>query len=280
MPELPEVETMVRGIRPHLIGRAVRQVDVCANECKPISITPSIRRIQKRLVGQQVSAVRRLGKRAVLDVSDGSSLVIEPRMTGLLLMSDPPDFEHLRLILKVQTSGRLDSVWFWDRRGLGTVRLFDPGELQVAYGPEILGTDALEMTVEHWSQCCAKTRREIKVVLLDQKMVAGIGNIYASEILHQAGIHPSIRADSLRAEELARLAASTFNILSKAIECEGSTLGDGTYRTALNKKGQYQNEHRVYMREGQSCLTCLNGSIVRVVQAQRSTFFCSGCQPL
>lgn len=277
LPELPEVETMVRGVRPHVTGRVIRDVSACATTCKPISLTPSIRQLRQHLVSRRFSSVRRLGKRVVFDVDDGSNLVIEPRMTGLVLLADPPDIEHLRLRWDLEGPGTIQSFWFWDRRGLGTVRLFAAGTLDLAMAQK-LGPDALEMTLDRWTECCLRNRREIKVLLLDQKIVAGIGNLYASEILHRAEIHPSTIANRLKAKSLEKLTESVRTVLTKAIECEGSTLGDGTYRNALNQSGSYQHEHRVYMREGQTCGRCDKGIIVRIVQTQRSTFFCPRCQ--
>ncbi|MBC8115854.1 MAG: formamidopyrimidine-DNA glycosylase, partial [Candidatus Saccharimonas sp.] len=171
-----------------------------------------------------------------------------------------------------------NSVWFWDRRGLGTVRLFGPGELERDLGPTKLGPDALSFNSALWRERLGSTSRAVKVALLDQKLVAGIGNLYASEILHVAGIDPHRTADSLRSAEVKRLAAAVRSVLEMAIQHEGSTLGDGTYRNALNQSGRYQNEHRVYMRDGESCSTCGRGRVARIVQAQRSTFFCTKCQ--
>ena len=278
MPELPEVETMVRGIRSHVINRRINDIAACPNDFKPISITPKLTLVRKKLVGCRFSEVRRLGKRIVFDISDRSNLIIEPRMTGLLLLADPPDLTHLRIQVSFQGPGEFDSLWFWDRRGLGTLTWLEPETLQHKLGSGVLGPDALEIDVSHWTECCGKTSREIKVLLLDQKIVAGIGNIYASEILHHAGIHPIQPANSLNSRCIDRLAAAARSVLSKAIECEGSTLGDGTYRNALNQNGRYQNEHRVYMREGQTCISCQKSEIVRIVQAQRSSFFCLNCQ--
>jgi formamidopyrimidine-DNA glycosylase len=116
--------------------------------------------------------------------------------------------------------------------------------------------------------------------LLDQRAVAGIGNLYAAEILHRAGIHPAVRCDRLRGEQWRRIHAAIIEILEMAIRYEGSTLADGTYRNALNESGGYQNHHRVYDREGQACLVCRTGRVERIVQAQRATFFCACCQPL
>ena len=278
MPELPEVETMVRGIRGHVIGRTIRDLVECPNDCRPISIRPTFRTLRKRLVGRTFHSARRIGKRVVLDSDNGWSMVIEPRMTGLVLLSDPPSIEHLRLRWDLDGPAEYESFWFWDRRGLGVVSLYETSELATRFGLDKLGPDALEMTLQHWESRCAESKREIKVLLLDQKIVAGIGNLYASEILHRAAIHPETPANSLTKRSIERLAEATQAVLIKAIELEGSTLGDGTYRTALSQRGNYQNEHLAYMRAGQHCRICQGGTIQRIVQAQRSTFFCGDCQ--
>jgi formamidopyrimidine-DNA glycosylase len=123
-----------------------------------------------------------------------------------------------------------------------------------------------------------RSRRAIKVALLDQAVVAGIGNLYAAELLHTAAIHPAKRCDQLTRDEWRRLADAAIEVLEEAIRYEGSTLGDGTYRNALNQNGSYQNLHRVYGRAGEPCPRC-GAVVVRMVQAQRSTFYCPQCQP-
>ena len=278
MPELPEVETMVRGIRPFAAGRRILAVKSCKTHCRPISIIPKLNRLTKDMVGKTVVAVRRLGKRVVLDLSNESTLVVEPRMTGLMLLANPPDIDHLRIEWQFDGEREYNSIWFWDRRGLGTIRLYAAGELELELGPEKLGPDALTITVAHWLERLQATRRAIKVALLDQTLVAGIGNMYASEILHLAGIDPQRSSENLARPQIERLDRATRAILERAIETEGSTLGDGTYRNALSQSGRYQNEHRVYMREGEQCPTCSKGVILRLVQAQRSTFYCPKCQ--
>lgn len=278
MPELPEVETMVRQIRPHVVGRKIIRLRPCRGPCRPISVTPEFPLLSRKLEGRTVTAVRRLGKRVVLDVTDGASLVVEPRMTGLMLLADPPDTDHLRFECHLDGSGDYSAFWFWDQRGLGTVRLYEPGELEQALGTGRLGPDALSLTVADYRRLCATTSRPIKVALLDQKLIAGIGNLYASEILHRARIHPQTPASVLTAARLRCLQAAAQAVLEEAIRYEGSTLGDGTYRNALNKSGGYQNAHRVYARHGDRCPTCNQATIERIVQAQRSTFFCPKCQ--
>ena len=193
MPELPEVETMVRGIRDVMTGRRLLELRACPCDCRPLTLSPSFNEMARRANGQTVTAVRRVAKRVVIDLSSRDSFIIEPRMTGLMLLADPPDREHLRLEWQMSGGGRTrqtTSVWFWDRRGLGVVRLCDPEELERRLGSDSLGKDALLLTESDWHAVCQRTTRPIKVALLDQKLVAGIGNLYASEILHQAGISP------------------------------------------------------------------------------------------
>lgn len=278
MPELPEVETMVRGIRPFVEGRELAALRTCGCRCRPIQMRPGLAAMSRRSLKCTVTRVFRRAKRVVIALNSGDAFVIEPRMTGLMLLDDPPDREHLRLEWAFADRREFNSLWFWDRRGLGTVQLLNARELDERLHGAKLGPDALDMDMDLWARQLARTARPIKVALLDQALVAGIGNLYASEILHLAAIHPSTRADRIRGERLLRLHESTRRVLETAIRYEGSTLGDGTYRNALNQSGSYQNEHRVYQRAGETCPTCRHGEIRRVVQAQRSTFFCPHCQ--
>lgn len=276
MPELPEVETMRRGLLP-IVGQKITAVEDLRCPRKPISITPRLDRLARRLVGRKIERVDRLGKRVVVVASTGDRLVIEPRMTGLVLLADPPDPLYLRF--KIVLAGRAPrAFYYWDRRGLGTVRLYSESEYTLALGPPKLGPDALNMTAENYRERLGRSKRAIKVALLDQSVTAGIGNLYASELLHVAAIHPAKRCDQLKRSEWRRLADAAVAVLEEAIAHEGSTLGDGTYRNALNKEGGYQNLHRVYAKGGQPCGRC-GGTIERIVQSQRSTFFCATCQP-
>jgi len=159
------------------------------------------------------------------------------------------------------------------------VRLLTSADLEKHYGPERIGPDALAITSQQLRERLEASKRAIKVALLDQRAVAGIGNLYAAEILHLARIHPERRCDQLRASEWVALHTATVKVLEAAVLAEGSTLSDGTYRNALSEAGSYQNQHRVYGRQGEICPTCERGEIERIVQAQRSTFFCRLCQP-
>ena len=304
---------MCRGIGP-IVG--CRVIDVARPNCRrrAITIEPRVDRFRRRAQGKFVVAVRRAGKRVVVwlagngkyatrELSDPQQLpgeeaiIFEPRMTGLVLLSEPPTREHLRfqICLAVSDDGSKSSrrngaasrepsptkkLLFWDRRGLGSVYLCSAAEFFARFHGEHrkLGPDALEISTDELRTRLRKSRRAVKVALLDQASIAGIGNLYASEILHVAGVHPAARCDRLKLSQWERIHIALRDVLLTAIRYEGSTLADGTYRNALNQSGSYQNHHRVYDRAGVPCGSCGRGTIRRIVQAQRSTFFCAQCQ--
>ncbi len=277
MPELPEVETMRRGILG-IVGSRVKDVERVVCRRKSIAISPRIDLFRRCVVGRRIEDVGRVGKRVVLHLDSCDAIVFEPRMTGLVLLAEPPSQEHLRFRCTLAGRG-IRELLYWDRRGLGSVRVISPTEFEKAFGPAKLGPDALLMTAELFRERLGGSKRAVKVALLDQRAVAGIGNLYASEILHVAQIHPSRRCDKLTRSQWQAIADATQRVLDEAIRYEGSTLSDGTYRNALNKEGGYQNCHRVYDRAGKACPRCGDGSEVRrIVQAQRATFYCAGCQ--
>ncbi len=316
MPELPEVETMCRCIAA-VVGCRIDDVRQPRSRLQSISIAPALRQFRRHAVGKTISAVRRVGKRVVLELDDRKAqrphpsplpegertadsvvsegegtaksvvserespehdcIVIEPRMTGLVLLDDPPDARHLRLIVCL-SGGTPKHVLFWDQRGLGVVRLLSHAQFLLHYGPDRLGPDALAISAHGLRDRLCASRRPVKVALLDQRALAGVGNLYASEILHLARIDPAAPCNALRPAQWRRLHVAMRKILRAAIRHEGSTLHDGTYRVARNKDGDYQSYHRVYQRAGQPCTQCTGTQIVRIVQAQRSTFYCPKCQ--
>lgn len=284
---------MRRGIA-HLVGREFVAVRRTPSPRKPILVRPGIAAIHRRLKGRTLAAVERLGKRVVLRADNGDRLVIEPRMTGLVLIGQPPTREHLRLQIELAAfrSGRegaatgsrmgsdpVDCILFWDSRGLGVVTLLSADEYEQKLLRGKIGPDAIEIAADDFCARVGKSRTPVKVALLDQARVAGIGNLYASEMLHVARIDPRLPASRLSPAQWQRLYRAMRDVLNAAIRFEGSTLADGTYRNALNEPGGYQNHHRVYDRAGKACRRCRGQSaIVRIVQAQRSTFWCPCCQ--
>lgn len=287
MPELPEVETMRRGIAG-LAGARIEAARFPKGRCRPLAISPTPRELADFLAGSRIAAVDRFGKRVAIGIDrDGMAprwLVIEPRMTGLLLVAEPPTENHVRMELDLSPGimtppGRSDRLLFWDQRGLGTIRLLDAAGLERACGGAKLGPDGLVVTGEDLARRLGGSRRGVKVALLDQRAVAGIGNIYAAEILHRAAIDPRTPCHRLSASAWENVAEAARKILASAVAHEGSSIGDELYRTADNRKGGFQALHRVYGRAGTPCRTC-GEAIQRIVQAQRSTFFCAVCQPL
>ncbi len=273
MPELPEVETMRRGVAG-VAGCTIRDFRRAPSRLQSIIIEPRPNVLRRRVVGRKIITVGRVGKRIVLGLDSGDRIVIEPRMSGLVILADPPDRGHLRVVFEL--SGPAKQLLFWDQRGLGVVRLVSAAEFDRLYGAEKIGPDALEISATVLRARLASSRRVIKVALLDQRVVAGIGNIYASEMLHRAGIHPAKPCKRLRPQEWTQLHAQMRKVLNEAIRRQGATLRDNTYRPARDEPGAY--EFRVYQRHGQTCARCGRAVIVRIVQGQRSTFFCPACQ--
>jgi len=267
---------MRRGIAL-IAGCRIAGCQFLRSRLKPIAVSPGRTAFRRRIDGQQIERVDRLGKRVVLRFVSGDAMIFEPRMTGLVLLAQPPSEEHLRVRFRLIGGGEQELL-FWDRRGLGSVALLAAAQLDRLQVGGTLGPDALSITAEQLRCRLKSSRREIKVALLDQRAVAGIGNLYAAEILHAARIHPRTRCCRLRKGDWPRLHATMIEVLQEAIRYEGSTLNDGTYRNALNHPGRYQDCHRVYARAGQLCPTCRQAPVERIVQAQRSTFFCPRCQ--
>lgn len=291
MPELPEVETMRRGLAV-VVGRRIAAVDFPRGPVRPLTVRPRPATIAARLAGRSIAAVERRGKRVVLAIADPPAppdawLVIEPRMTGLVLLVDPPSVDHVRLVVHLDPSPPAgpslrrrappSRVIVWDRRGLGTISLVDRRGLEAACGSTVLGPDGLVVTGVDLADRLGESRRAVKVALLDQRAVAGIGNIYASEILHRVGIDPRIACRRLPRARWDAIARATRDVLREAVRLQGSSIGDRTYRTVRSRPGRFQARHRVYGREHAACGTC-GTPVRRIVQAQRSTFFCPTCQ--
>jgi len=204
-------------------------------------------------------------------------VVFEPRMSGQVLITPPPSRQYVRA--EIEFVGKsVPPLTFWSVRGLSTLHLFTPRQFEEVLGPAHIGPDALTITLEQLRDALQRSRRAIKPALLDQKAVAGIGNIYASEILHRAGVHPETACQDLRPAQWKRIHIQTGEVLHAAVAAQGSTLGDGGYKKADGQSGYFQEQIGVYGRTDEVCRECGRGRIRRIVQTQRSTFFCSVCQ--
>ncbi|HXE57758.1 MAG TPA: bifunctional DNA-formamidopyrimidine glycosylase/DNA-(apurinic or apyrimidinic site) lyase [Gemmatimonadales bacterium] len=273
MPELPEVETMVRDIRGALLGRRLEEValshtDVLRGVTRP--------RLLRTLTGATVRRVFRRAKHAVLDLGE-HRLVVQPGMTGGLRVHDRPLApDELRYAV---LRARLDdgcTLVYRDVRRLGTLLLLDARGWETydrALGPEPLDPG---FTPERFHATLGRSRQAVKKVIMDQRHVVGVGNIYANEALFAAGIDPSRRADRLRPEERERLYHEIRRILAAAIEASGTTFRD--YRTGTGDPGSFQLELMVYGRQGEPCRRC--GTRLAGTHAidQRITVICHRCQ--
>ncbi len=259
MPELPEVETMVRGLGPRVEGATLHEVQAvdCVLEAELAQVrTPT-----------QVRSLRRRGKFVLLHTDGGQTVVVHPRMTGRLMWGMPPDDARVRVVWRLST-GNMVLV---DQRRLATVCVNEGSTLELPLGPEPLdGLDRLEEKL-------AESRMPIKVWLMDQRKLAGVGNIYASEICFRVGIDPRRPARSLADDERLQLCAAIPAVLREAIERQGTTLTDDGYRGPRGERGRFAEELNVYGREGALCVRC-GGTVLRCVQSGRSTFFCPACQ--
>ncbi|MFP3897055.1 MAG: DNA-formamidopyrimidine glycosylase [Anaerolineales bacterium] len=272
MPELPEVEIIVRDLRRQIVGETID--DVRVRWARSID-RPNVETFIKRLCGQRIREVRRRGKFVIVDLSQGH-LLIHLRMTGQLLLCDGPretleEDKHVHVIL-LFASGRL--LYFRDMRKFGRFYLVDDADEMVGdLGPEPL---AKEFTPTALAKLFEGRRARVKSLLLDQHVLAGLGNIYTDESLWKAGIHPCRPVNDLNLEEMARLHGSILQVLRSALENRGTTLQ--SYRDPNGRRGRNQERLAIYGRAGEACPRC-GQTIERDVMAGRGTYYCPECQP-
>ncbi len=269
MPELPEVETTVRGLRPVLDGRVLTSVETRRGDLR----RPFPADLRQRLQGARVTGLSRRAKYGLIDTDRGDTLVFHLGMSGKWRI-DPDELgKHDHFLLDTDDGHRLALN---DARRFGSVDLVDTGKLFEwpafkALGPEPLGPD---LTVAHLRDAFRNRMMAVKIMLLDQHIIAGVGNIYACEALNVARISPFAAASSLSTERLKRLVAAIPEVLHAAIDAGGSTLRD--YAQPNGDLGYFASRFRVYAREGKAC-PC-GGTVRRDVQGGRSTFWCPRCQ--
>ncbi|MGC1427174.1 MAG: bifunctional DNA-formamidopyrimidine glycosylase/DNA-(apurinic or apyrimidinic site) lyase [Albidovulum sp.] len=282
MPELPEVETVRRGLEPAMTGKVI----VAAAVNRPDLRFPFPDRMAERLQGARVEVLHRRSKYILADLSTGETLLIHLGMSGRMLISGaapgtfhhdhPAPAKHDHVVLDMEGGAR---ITFNDARRFGAMDLMDTGAQSEHWlirdiGPEPLGNGFNEA---YLTDRLKGRALPIKSALLDQKIVAGLGNIYVCEVLHRAGIDPRRKAGSLSVKRMSGLVPLVREVLGEAIEAGGSSLRD--YRQADGELGYFQHTFRVYDRENAPCPTpdC-QGSIARIAQSGRSTYFCPHCQ--
>jgi formamidopyrimidine-DNA glycosylase len=272
MPELPEVETIARDLRPRLVGAAIERVRVY----KPDILRGVARAaLVRALAGRRILAVSRRAKHVVIALDDGRRLVIQPRMTGSLRVlpaAEAPD-RYVALAARLSTGGLLA---YRDVRRLGTVHLLAPAawaRYTARLGPEPLepAFTALRLTA-----ALAGGRLAVKKALMDQRRLAGVGNIYANEALWDAGIDPSRAAGDVDAAAVRRLHHALRDVLRRSIRGRGTTVRD--YRTGTGEAGTFQTRLNVYGRARQPCRRCGRRIVLTHAVDARATYFCPGCQ--
>lgn len=271
MPELPEVEVIRRGLAPRLVGRRFLTVRLGAERLRQAS---SPEELARWLSGRRLLRLRRRGKYLVFHLEGGVTLVVHLGMTGRLLLGPTlPPLPHLHLVFTIE--GGLIMA-FQDVRRFGQVLIFPPGASPTPLAQ--VGREPFSRTVTaDWLAAKARGRtRPLKNFLLDGRLLAGIGNIYASEILFAAGLHPAIPAGRLTPRDWERVLQETRRILRQAIRKGGTTVSD--YLDSRGETGLFQLELKVYGQRGKPCRHC-GVTLERLIQAGRSSFFCPRCQP-
>ena len=274
MPELPEVETIRRDLAAEVPGRRIEHLKVLKPD---ILLGPrTVSAFKRRLEGYRIDDVDRRAKHLLFRLETGDLMQVQLRMTGRFALGreapDPEEFRHIAAELRLD-DGR--TLYYDDVRRLGGLRILgeaDWARLEQQLGPEPLEPD---FTGACLGRILADRRAPVKNVLMDQRRIAGVGNIYASEALYEARVDPRRPAGSLSAPEIRRLHRAIRRILNVALDRAGTTFRN--YRAVNGRSGSFQTLLRVYGREGEPC-RCCSIPIVRVVQAGRSTFCCPGCQ--
>ncbi|MGE0595641.1 MAG: bifunctional DNA-formamidopyrimidine glycosylase/DNA-(apurinic or apyrimidinic site) lyase [Hyphomonadaceae bacterium] len=284
MPELPEVETVRRGLAPALVGRRIKRASLKRADLR----FPFPERFVQRLKGRRVDALERRAKYLLARLDDGAVWITHLGMTGRwsilgakrqpgdFYYAEPPDPAHTHVVIETEDGARFE---FNDPRRFGYMDLIEEAALDThpffkGLGPEPLGNEFHE---GHLRRVFAHKKTSVKAALLDQRLIAGLGNIYVVEALHRAGIAPTRPAGRISAKRLERLYHAIRAVLEEAIEAGGSTLSD--YAAVDGAQGGFQHRFRVYDREGEPCpAKACGGAIVRAVHGGRSSFWCPRCQ--
>jgi len=275
MPELPEVETIVRQLRPKLIGQIIEKVDILRPQQWKQN-NPA--QVQAQLINKQITAVDRFAKFISMDFDDDGQLIIHLRMTGKLSWydSEPRIDVYSRTVFYFKSGSVLI---FSDTRALGRLTYFNC-ETRNLWKARI-GVEPLskEWNLKHFRELIRRSTLDAKSFLMDQKKVAGIGNIYANEILFRSHIHPLRKVNTLKPSEIRMLFKKISSVLRLAIDKMGTSLGDGkqNFRSLYNIEGEFQNMILVYNRTGDPCPGC-GAPLQKLRQKQRSSFYCKLCQ--
>lgn len=273
MPELPEVETVVRDLRPLLCGKEITRV---VNSGARMRL-PWKKEWSTLLQGQKVERLNRRGKWILIDLSKGECLIIHLGMTGQLCVfpGAEPLQDHTHLIFSLGNGAF--QLRFRDVRRFGSAEVVASAQVEGFFLRKKIGPEPFGVDQSYWLGRLMQSSRNLKAILLDQQILSGVGNIYADESLFDAGLHPERPGKSLTEKEALKLSKSIEKVLKKAIEKRGSTIRD--YVGGSRLEGEFQDEFKVYGRDGEPCKRC-KSLILRKVLAGRSSHFCPICQPM
>ncbi len=274
MPELPEVETIKEHLRELVVGSLITQVEVLD---PGLVEQPSAEEFQREMEGERISGAWRRAKHLIVELDSGNSLVFQLKIGGQLLLVPPVEEPKtaLMLVLHLNEDRRL---FLRDETRFTRTRLLNAEELEArlsTLGPEPLREEFRENGARYLQETLSSRRAQIKPLLLDQKVVSGIGNIYVDEILYDARLHPRRKANTLSGEEWKGLHTAIIENLAAGVEHRGTTVR--LYKDVLNRPGEHQNYLRVFEKQGRRCPGC-EGRIVREKVGGRPTHFCPSCQ--
>jgi formamidopyrimidine-DNA glycosylase len=278
VPELPEVEVIRRDLEKEVVGKKVKAVEV--EGARSVRRHQNRKQFADRLVNHKITAVARRGKYLLVRLDGDDVLVIHLGMSGQLVRaksSRDPMAKHTHVVITFTQGGQLRFV---DPRTFGEMFVTEADNVEKEVTELAhLGLDPLETALswDHFGTMLAQRHTKLKPLLMDQKFIAGIGNIYSDEILWGAGLRWDRMSDSLTSEEVRRLYRSMTETLQEAVKHRGSSLADEQYVDLFGRPGEYQQFHNVYAREGEACPRCRH-LIVREKVSGRSTFSCSACQ--
>ena len=285
MPELPEVETIRLGLQKYLVGHKILSVDVKVNKIFQGNV--------KNIIGAKIVDIKRVGKGLIIELNNNYVLAIHLKLTGQVIYSGK---DVGKVSLSDKTGGNLPSkythviftldekahLYYNDLRKFGWIKIVQNSKLKVQsyfkdLGPEPPVTDSSEnnLTIKQFNNIISKSNIPIKVLLMDQKRISGIGNIYANEALFLAGIDPKRKTKTLSDKEINKLYGSSLEVLKRGIKYGGSS--DINFVNALGEDGHYQNHFLVYGRKGKKCLNC-ERKVEKIQLGGRGTYFCSECQ--
>ncbi len=295
MPELPEVETVAEGLRKTVIGRKVKEIEALF----PGIVKQNVDLFKRSVVRRRIKGVRRRAKYLLIDLSGGKTILIHLGMTGNLLFDvrssssfdssqDKTAVRRKPISSPTRNCNKHDHLIFRfcrpdsclcynDQRKFGKIKVFDTEQENQVPELKRLGPDVIDVTPSEFADLFKNRKGRIKSALLNQQIVAGLGNIYADESLFEAGINPAQRIERLNKSKLEQLHKSINKILHKAIKAGGSSIDN--YLNIDGKMGEFQLQHKVYGREGEKCKRC-GTKIKRIKINQRSSYFCPKCQPV